>query len=32
MMRVAEGFEVDVTVRYPEWFEEKLAAERPQVL
>jgi precorrin-2 dehydrogenase/sirohydrochlorin ferrochelatase len=32
MMRAAEGFEVDVTVRYPEWFEAKLAAERPQVL
>jgi siroheme synthase (precorrin-2 oxidase/ferrochelatase) len=31
MLGAAEGFEVAVTVRYPEWFEAKLAAERPQV-
>lgn len=31
MLRAAEGFEVEVSVRYPDWFEAKLAAERPQV-
>jgi siroheme synthase (precorrin-2 oxidase/ferrochelatase) len=29
MMRSAEGFEIDVTVRYPRWFEEELAEQRP---
>jgi precorrin-2 dehydrogenase / sirohydrochlorin ferrochelatase len=31
MMRVAEGFEVEVSVRYPQWFEDELAVQRPQV-
>ena len=29
MMRSAEGFEIDVTVRYPRWFEEELAELGP---
>ncbi len=29
MMRSAEGFEVEVRVRYPRWFEEELAEQRP---
>ncbi len=29
MMRSAEGFEVDVAVRYPDWFEEELEGLRP---
>jgi siroheme synthase (precorrin-2 oxidase/ferrochelatase) len=32
MMRTAEGFEVEVSVRYPQWFEDELAAQRPLVL
>jgi precorrin-2 dehydrogenase/sirohydrochlorin ferrochelatase len=32
MMRAADGFDVDVRVRYPEWFEAELGAQRPQVL
>ncbi len=31
MMRVAEGFEVDVVVRYPQWFRDELAAQLPNV-
>jgi siroheme synthase (precorrin-2 oxidase/ferrochelatase) len=31
MLRIAEGFEVDVSVRYPQWFEDELALGRPQV-
>jgi hypothetical protein len=31
MMRSAEGFELDVRVRYPQWFEAELAALRPQI-
>ncbi len=31
MMRVAEGFEVEVRVRYPQWFEDELAGMRPVV-
>lgn len=30
MMRSAEGFEVDVAVRYPDWFEEELEGLRPR--
>jgi siroheme synthase-like protein len=29
MMRSAEGFEIDVTVRYPRWFEDELAELGP---
>jgi siroheme synthase (precorrin-2 oxidase/ferrochelatase) len=29
MMRSAEGFEVEVSVRYPQWFEEELEGLRP---
>jgi siroheme synthase (precorrin-2 oxidase/ferrochelatase) len=32
MLRASEGFEVDITVRYPEWFQAELAAQRPKVL
>ena len=31
MMSAAEGFEVEVSVRYPDWFEAELAAQRPRV-
>jgi precorrin-2 dehydrogenase/sirohydrochlorin ferrochelatase len=31
MLRAAEGFDVEVTVRYPDWFERKLADELPQL-
>jgi precorrin-2 dehydrogenase/sirohydrochlorin ferrochelatase len=31
MIQAAEGFELDVQVRYPEWFEEEPAARRPEV-
>ncbi|MDQ2857786.1 MAG: hypothetical protein M3R53_03915 [Candidatus Eremiobacteraeota bacterium] len=31
MLAVAEGFEVEIRVRYPAWFEEELAAQRPRV-
>jgi siroheme synthase (precorrin-2 oxidase/ferrochelatase) len=31
MMHAADGFEVEVSVRYPEWFEAERAAQRPQV-
>jgi siroheme synthase (precorrin-2 oxidase/ferrochelatase) len=29
MLRATEGFEVEITVRYPDWFEAELAAVRP---
>ncbi len=32
MIAIAEGFEVDVAVRYPQWFEDELAAQRPEVV
>ena len=32
MLRAAEGFEVDVSVRYPQWFQDELAAQRPLVV
>jgi len=32
MRDAAAGFEVDVTIRYPRWFEEREAAQRPNVL
>jgi len=31
MIARAEGFEVQVSVRYPDWFEAELAASRPEV-
>jgi siroheme synthase (precorrin-2 oxidase/ferrochelatase) len=31
MLAAAEGFEMHVTLRYPEWFETERAAARPQV-
>jgi siroheme synthase (precorrin-2 oxidase/ferrochelatase) len=31
MIARAEGFEVEVSVRYPDWFEAELAAGRPRV-
>jgi siroheme synthase-like protein len=31
MLGAADGFEVEVMVRYPGWFRERLAAQRPQV-
>lgn len=30
MIALADGFEVNVTVRYPPWFEDELAAVRPR--
>ena len=31
MIGVAEGFEIELRVRYPEWFEQELAGLRPEV-
>jgi siroheme synthase (precorrin-2 oxidase/ferrochelatase) len=32
MLRASEGFEVEITVRYPEWFEAEGTAQHPKVL
>ena len=32
MIAKSDGFEFDVTIRYPQWFQDELAAQRPKVL
>ncbi len=32
MLAAAEGFELDARVRYPQWFEDELAAQAPQAV